>query len=60
MNKETKDSLKKLLNIISDLNNWQKIEKNNNSWGDCLVHYDDFLSLDKGWIERAKKIKKEI
>lgn len=40
-----KITYKELEQIISFLDK-KKIERDNNSWGDCRVHYNEFISSD--------------
>jgi len=52
--------LLQLLDTIECPYNWTKIERNNNSWGDCSVHEDDHLKIDKRWSEVARSLKREL
>jgi len=38
----------------------RKIERTNNSWGDCSVYYDECLQIDERWKDTAAKLIREL
>jgi len=49
---------KELLDILEQLKNarLKKVVRDNNSWGDCSIYTEDYLSINEEWIGRAKNM----
>ena len=58
--KADKKQLILLLEQIENDWNWKKVERNNNSWGDCMVYEDDYVKLDSRWKEVAQNLKSKL
>jgi len=57
-----KETEKEILNVLRAvaMASVRKIERNNNSWGDCAVYEDVCLRMDEKWKEKAAKLIREI
>ena len=57
-----KETEKEILNVLRAvaMASVRKIERNNNSWGDCSVYYDECLQIDENLKEKAAEIIREL